>query len=319
MPNGSGRSSSRARVSVDDMAIQRVAEGLRQPLPETLGKGSTLIRVLDEDLSYIETRYRPSRDLAIFSQVDHPEPRLVVTLGVQGVSRFTANSGPEVIFREGFSTVTTFASSRGAREYQAAMPVAQLRLSLTKGWLDRHFGTDYCPHLFDRGSVRVVSHRPMSSAARVAAGQLLNDGAPMQLRSLFVHGQALAILAAELECLQPDSPAKGRLSARDVAAAHQARDILLDEFREPPSVEQLARRVGINQFKLKQLFHQLFQTTPYALLLETRMQHAYRMLEATRCHVSVAAYAVGYRHATNFSVAFQKYFGVSPKSVRSKS
>jgi AraC-like DNA-binding protein len=301
------------------MAIQRVDEGLRQPLPETLGQGSSLVCVLEEDLSYIETRYQPSRDLAIFSRLDHPEPRLVVTLGIQGASRFTGSSGPEVIFREGYTTVTTFASSRGAREYQAGMPVAQLRLSLSRGWLDRHFGTEYCPRLFHRGVVRVVSHRPMSSAARVAAGQLLNDGTPMQLRSLFVHGQALAILAAELECLQPDAPSGARLSPRDAAAAHQARDILLDEFREPPSVEQLARRVGINQFKLKQLFHQLFHTTPYALLLETRMHHAYRMLDATRCHVAVAAYAVGYRHATNFTVAFQKYFGVSPKSVRSKS
>jgi AraC-like DNA-binding protein len=302
------------------MALERRADRLEQPLPPALGRGSTIISPLDHELSYIETRYKPSRDLAIVSRIDSAEPRLVVTLGLEGASRFARGTGEEVIFRAGYTTVTTFASSVGDREYEADKPVVQLRLSLSRSWLERHFGDDHCPHLFDRGIVRVVSHRPISSAARIAAQQLLCGRLPVHLRRLFVQGQALTILAAELDCLRHDAHGTGsRFSPQDIAAARLARDILLDEYRSPPSVEQLSRRVGINQLKLKQLFHQLFRTTPYGLLLETKMHQAYRMLEATRCHVGVAAQAVGYRHASNFTTAFQKHFGISPNHVRKKS
>jgi AraC-like DNA-binding protein len=291
-----------------------------QCLPAGLGTGSTIVAPLDEDLSYIETRYTPSRDLAIVSRVEHPDPRLVVTLCIAGASRFSGSAGDEVIFREGYSTVTTFASSLGEREYEADRSVVQLRLSLSRHWLDRHFGPDHCPHLFERGALRVVSHRPISGEAQVAARQLLAGGPAGPLKRLFIQGQALSILAAELDCLghgtQGTDP---RFLPRDMAAAHRARQILLDEYQTPPSVEELARRVGINQFKLKQLFHGLFRTTPYALLLETRMHQAYRMLESTRCQVGAAARAVGYGHASNFSTAFLRYFGVSPNSVRRKS
>jgi len=305
------------RIGADEMPLVPDERGFVQPLPSALGQGSSRFSPVEPDLTYIETRYATTRDLAITSRVDDAEPRLVVTLGLEGASRFAGVAGDEVIFRAGYTTVTSFATASGAREYAAGCPVVQLRLSLTRSWLDRHFGEQSCPHLFDRRGVRIISHRPISSAARVAARQLASIGLPGPRQQVFVRGQALAILAAELDCLGPEVAAP-RFSPRDIAAAHRARDMLLDEYRSPPSVEQLARRVGINQFKLKQLFHQLFQTTPYALLLETRMHQAYRLLESTRCHVGVAAHAVGYRHASNFTAAFHKFFGISPSSVRRK-
>jgi len=97
--------------------------------------------------------------------------------------------------------------------------------------------------------------------------------------------------------------------------AKLAREILYHEFKNPPSVEKLSKRVGTNQFKLKKLFHHFFNTTPYGLILEIRMNYAYQLLKSTHCKVSVAADLVGYNHASNFSAAFTKYFGISPKSI----
>ena len=98
----------------------------------------------------------------------------------------------------------------------------------------------------------------------------------------------------------------------------KARNILESEFRTPPTVAELARRVGTNQFKLKQLFHNFYDTTPYAFLYEVRMKVAYKMLESKYCHVNEVADFVGYQHASNFSSAFIKYFGVSPKYITKK-
>jgi len=131
-----------------------------------------------------------------------------------------------------------------------------------------------------------------------------------------MHGQAMSLLAFELSPLSEDKRRNlTRLDQKDAAIAKSARDILLREFRNPPSVEDLSKRVGTNQFKLKQLFHHFFSNTPYGLLLEIRMNNAYQLLESTRCQVGIAADLVGYSHASNFSAAFIKYFGIPPKAL----
>lgn len=109
--------------------------------------------------------------------------------------------------------------------------------------------------------------------------------------------------------------AEGRFGRKDMYLATAAREILQREFKTPPSVAELARRVGVNQFKLKQMFHHYFHDTPYGVLLKIRMNHAYRLLESARCPVGVAAVAVGYRHASSFTAAFTRHFGIQPKRV----
>ncbi len=120
---------------------------LHQFLPDEVGVGQSAIFQLDQDLSYIETYYTPSKDLAILSKIDNQEPRLVVTLGLKGHSRFAGNHGDEVIFKAGYTTITAFKSSNGERQYKANKPISQLRLSISKQWIDKYLGENKSAHL----------------------------------------------------------------------------------------------------------------------------------------------------------------------------
>jgi len=50
------------------------------------------------------------------------------------------------------------------------------------------------------------------------------------------------------------------------------------------------------------------------LLLELRMRKAYALLESGQ-QVAQAGWQVGYKYPNNFSVAFARYFGRSPKAI----
>lgn len=306
-------------ISSGDLQFRQQKDCLHQSLPEELGMGRSAIFQLDQDLSYIETLYTPSKDLAVLSQIEHQEPRLIVTLGLKGQSRFVGNSGDELVFSEGYTSITTIQSSIGERQYEAHKPTMQLRFALNKNWLDRYFGEDKAAQLFGKNGMQLLNYQPISPQAMYAAQQLLNCNASRETKRIFMHGQAMSLLASELSRL---CEGKRRHSAefnqKDAAIAKLARDILFQEFKNPPSVAELSKRVGTNQFKLKKLFHHFFNNTPYGLLLEIRMNNAYRMLESTRCQVSVAADSVGYGHASNFSAAFIKHFGMSPKAISKK-
>ncbi|MFA5921663.1 MAG: AraC family transcriptional regulator [Methylococcaceae bacterium] len=308
-------------IRADDLPsqFQQQKNCLHQSLPEAAGVGHSNIFQLDQDLSYIETHYKPSKDLAVLSHIESQEPRMVVTLGLKGQSRFSGTQGDEIFFIEGYAAITVFNSSIGVRHYEANKSITQLRLSLSKNWLDRNFGENKFKQLFNKSGIHQLSYQPISHQGIIAAQQLLACNVSSEVRGLFMQGQAMSLLASELSHLCDEkSENSERFNQKDKDIAKLAQDILFNEFKNPPSVEALSKRVGTNQFKLKKIFHHYFNNTPYGLLLEIRMNNAYRLLESTRCHVSVAADFVGYSHASNFSAAFIRHFGISPKAISKK-
>jgi AraC family transcriptional regulator, transcriptional activator of the genes for pyochelin and ferripyochelin receptors len=307
----------RWRVKNDDLPLyfQAKEQCLQQSLPDDLGKGCSEIFQLDGDLSYIKTDYTPNKDLAILSQIETQEPRMVVTLGLKGQSCFAGNQGEELIFNQGYTSIATFNSSVGERQYQAHQAITQLRLSVSKHWLDNYLGEQNTTQLFDKNTTRILACQPISAQGMAVAQHLLNLDVKSEVKRLFIHAQALSLLAAELSCLFEEPKADYRFSKRDKSIAQLAHDILEQEFQNPPSIAELARRVGTNHCKLKKIFQHYFDNTPYGVLLDIRMNKAYQLLASQHCQVSVAADYVGYSHANNFSVAFTKYFGVAPKVI----
>jgi AraC-like DNA-binding protein len=292
---------------------------LRQSLPARLGAGRSLIFQLDPALSYIETQYQPLRDLAIGSKIDFGEPRLVVTLGIAGQSRFIDSKGHELWFSQGHTTITSFDSSSGERRYQANQAVKQLRFSIGKAWLGRYLGDNEADFFFRHNALRLLSCRPTGMQSLAAAGQLqaCDVGAP--LAPLLLNGHTMTILANELgELCRPEQYGYSRFDSGSQKLANSARDILAQSYRNPPSLESLASTLGITPFKLKNLFQHYFNNTPYGVVIDIRMRHAYRLLESKQLPISAVAKTVGYRHASNFSLAFSKYFGISPKQIARK-
>lgn len=310
------KTSGHYKIDQSDLPSQQLPDCSIQSLPGSLGSGHTAVFNLDADLSFIQTHYRPNRDLAVATRIDRQEPRLVVTLGMQGRSRFIERGGEEVVFNEGYTSITAFNCSNGERQYQADNETVQLRFSLTKTRLEQYIGEKSSARLFNKGGVNLLSYKPISNAALIAARQLAGCNIAPPLQRMFMHGQAMSILAAEIHHLwQHTADSAYRFTEKDRALAYAARAILINEFRTPPSVAHLAKRVGTNQCKLKKLFHHYFDNTPYGIVLDIRMQNAYRLLETGTSHIDAVAELVGYNHASNFSAAFSKYFGISPRHI----
>lgn len=307
------------RIDQRDLPSRQTQPGRQQQtLPAEAGAGKTEIIELDQGLSLIDTRYRPNRDLAILSRIEQPEARLVLTLGLQGHSAYQGQQGESYCFAAGCATATRFSSSAGERLYRAEQSVRQLRCSIGQSWLERYCGRQRAAALFAAPEPQLLSHGRLSAQSLHHAGQLAAMLATAEWRLMPVHGMVLNLLALELERLCDSGPPADNLSQRDKRMAEKAREILYAEYQNPPSVAELAARVGTNTFKLKQLFHRYFQTTPYQMLAERRMRQACRLLAEEQLQVAQVAERVGYRHAGNFSAAFSRHFGYPPKAASSR-
>jgi AraC-like DNA-binding protein len=138
-----------------------------------------------------------------------------------------------------------------------------------------------------------------------------------ELRPLFLEARALEFLAMALASSQnSDSVREREVRAAEVDRMHAARSLLLSRISDPPSLAELARTVGTNEFALKRHFKATFGKPVHAYLLGVRLAHASELLKDTELPIKQIASAVGYTHANHFATAFQRMYGISPARFR---
>ncbi len=97
---------------------------------------------------------------------------------------------------------------------------------------------------------------------------------------------------------------------------HYAKEIILQKLDNPPSLNELARLVGLNECSLKQGFRSCFGTTVFGYIRNHKLEQARKLLEAGEMNITEIAYAMGYTSRSPFAAAFRKQFGVNPKQYQ---
>ena len=139
------------------------------------------------------------------------------------------------------------------------------------------------------------------------------------LQKMYWESKTLELLVLQLsQLLNLENKANiTTLKRSEIDKIHQAKEILIKHFAEPPTLMSLAKQVGIHHMKLKQGFKELFTTTPFAYLREYRLEVARDLLLENRSSVISVASRVGYSNASHFAAAFKRKYGVSPKDCKS--
>ncbi|MXQ53857.1 helix-turn-helix transcriptional regulator [Shimazuella alba] len=158
--------------------------------------------------------------------------------------------------------------------------------------------------------------------------ELIDPAAAVLIRRLTQAGQSVRNL--ELECIALELLMSAfqsflfeqklpKLSRIDRQKIQQARDIMLKNMTNPPSLIQLARMIGLNDNKLKIGFKELYGTTVFGYLREKRLEKAFLLLQQGDLNVNETSLTVGYANPSYFSEAFRNKYGVNPGSLRRRS
>ena len=124
------------------------------------------------------------------------------------------------------------------------------------------------------------------------------------------------ILSAKREERLTVSSGPATLSQIDmhrIAAAHQ---IIDEQWTEKLTLDQIARRCGLNRSKLSRGFRELYRCSVSEALAERRLAEARRQLITTDLPVSLIGYRSGYLNNASFTRAFGRRFGQSPTDFR---
>ena len=112
----------------------------------------------------------------------------------------------------------------------------------------------------------------------------------------------------------PDS--RKELTGYDIENIRLAKDILVSDLANPPSIMALSKAIGVNSTKLKQDFKKVYGTTVYGYLRDMRLSESKKMLVKLDMTIANIAAEVGYSNASKFALAFKKRYGINPKDIR---
>ena len=108
------------------------------------------------------------------------------------------------------------------------------------------------------------------------------------------------------------------LREADVNQLLEARQYIETHYVEPPSLSELAWKVGINEYKLKKGYKQLFRCTVYEHVREERMNKARMLIADGQQDIGEVVRMVGYINTSHFSARFKEMFGLSPKKFQQR-
>ncbi len=132
------------------------------------------------------------------------------------------------------------------------------------------------------------------------------------LGKLYFDAKILDLLCRQCELLTGHQPKDCRISKTDLEKVHHARTIVLERLADPLPLSALSELCGLNEFKLKKYFKQVFGTTVFGMLQEERLKAARYLIKEGQKSISQIAYELGYAHPQHFQRAFKKRFGLTP-------
>jgi AraC-like DNA-binding protein len=153
-------------------------------------------------------------------------------------------------------------------------------------------------------SMSVVVSQLTGSQINQSFRQLYRKGKVLEFFSLYLdQSKRSSITAAECPYVANDM---------DIDRIHNVRELLEKDMANPPSLVEIAKITGLNEFKLKVGFKQVYGNTVYGYLNDLRMETARKMLEDRKHQVKEIGFSIGYNNASHFISAFKKKFGVTP-------
>lgn len=137
------------------------------------------------------------------------------------------------------------------------------------------------------------------------------------LKKLIIEGKTLELIALNLgHFVSATSSQSLNVRKRDHDIFYAIRCHLDKTFMEEHSLKSIGKSFGVNEFKLKSGFREMYGTTIFDYIHDRKMEHARELLLDAGFYVNEVSRKVGYKNPNHFSTAFKKKFGVSPARLR---
>ncbi|RXJ79780.1 AraC family transcriptional regulator [Arcobacter sp. F2176] len=301
------------KLSLKDLLFNNLCSNdkiLKNTFPREIGKDYMEKLCIQDGILLLKTDFDFFKPTQIETKQD--EKKFVITFSLKGNSRYKSYDKKEKIhFNEGFTTISLFNKTEGVREFNNEK-VEQIRLIINEDFLERNFEETILKKYKNNQNLTLIDFSPTRIETKYILSDIYTHSYTNELSSLFLQSKILELLYLEINKISEKKEIIS-LNTYDKKQIYKAKEILFENIQNPPSIVELAKKVCLNEFKLKKGFRQVFNESPHKLLSKYKLTKAKKMLESGEYNINEVAYLTGYKYANNFTNAFFKEFNIKPK------
>ena len=155
----------------------------------------------------------------------------------------------------------------------------------------------------------------ISPSMAIVLSQLFHYNLNPSIKNLYYKGKGYELLSLYFNRNEdPNAEQCPFLIDEDnVIKIKKAKEIIIANMAEPPSLQELAGQIGLNIKKLKMGFKQIYGDTVYGFLFDYKMDYARKLLDSGSYNVNEVGLKIGYSTGSHFITAFKKKFATTPK------
>ena len=159
------------------------------------------------------------------------------------------------------------------------------------------------------------AQHPITPSMSVVLYQIMNFNLHSSVKGLYYKAKVYELLSLLFNKPEDtdDESCPFKTDEEETMRIQQAKDILIRNMVEPPTLQELADEVGINIKKLKQGFKQVYGDTAYGFLFDYKMEYARKLLDSGTYNVNEVGSKIGDSTESHFMAAFKKKVVTTPK------
>ncbi|WP_047246749.1 helix-turn-helix domain-containing protein [Maribacter thermophilus] len=174
----------------------------------------------------------------------------------------------------------------------------------------------YIPFLSSENQEKkYYAQEPVSPAIAVVLSQIINYNLNATIKKLYVKGKVYELIALYFN-KNTDTDVEQcpfLVDEDNVKRIRKAKEIIIANMAEPPSLAELSKEIGLSLKRLKEGFKQIYGDSVYSFLFDYKMEYARRLLESGQYNVNEIGLKIGYSTSSHFIAAFKKKYGTTPK------
>ncbi|MEN2791353.1 AraC family transcriptional regulator [Sphingomonas oligophenolica] len=151
---------------------------------------------------------------------------------------------------------------------------------------------------------------------RRIAKEMLDESPSARFPQMMREAKALELLCAALDQMVDRCGETRPLKRRDQARIDELCALLRADTGAKLSLSDLCRKLCWNETQMMECFKQVTGLTIANYRHRIIMERAYQRLNTSDASIAMISFEAGYDHPSNFTTAFKRAFGISPRAAR---
>jgi len=166
-----------------------------------------------------------------------------------------------------------------------------------------------------KGDKPIIEPKEINSTIKLILSQLTTSQTNETLRPIFIKGKIYELLSYYFSNSSDttDEACPYIANEETVSKIKHAKQLIIKEMNNPPSLPELAKEVGLNIKKLKTEFKEFYGAPVFTFLLNYKMELAKKLLLEQQLNVNEIALHLGYSASSHFIAAFKRKYKTTPK------